>query len=182
MIIGFIGTIGTGKTISSVRQLYFFYKLNYTIYSNIKLNFPYIPITYEMIKNYAKDKKAFTNKSLIFIDEITLFLDSRRSGSAKNLIITYFLLQTRKKSCSVIYTAQFFHSVDKRLRDLTDDVIECYTKKLCDCKEDCTHNKYELNKHNIRRSNGILQKNDMFKMNIFYTLYNSYEVVEIINE
>ena len=54
-----------------------------------------------------EDLVAFANndvplyKTLIIGDEMHIFLDSRNSVSKKNKLISYFLLQTRKKQCQI---------------------------------------------------------------------------------
>lgn len=124
MIIGFIGKRGSGKTLSMTKEAYLYYRQGYTIYANIKLNFPYEKYTLEDIASYANGEVQF-KKVFFIIDEAHVFIDSRRSGSKKNLAISYFILQTRKRDVKLAFTTQYWHQVDKRLRDATEIIVEC---------------------------------------------------------
>lgn len=173
MIIGFVGRMGSGKTLSMVRNAYRYFLAGYTIYSNIKLSFPHKEYTLQELIDFANNGINL-KKSLIMVDEAHIFLDSRSSGSKRNRIISYFLLQTRKKGCHLYYTTQRFHQIDKRLRDNSDVLITCKTKT------DKYGEKYTLNNINIMLENSIKQKNEVYKSKDYYELYNTYEVVRII--
>lgn len=128
MIIGFIGRMGSGKTLSMTRYAYKYFCAGYKIYSNIKFNFPYTEYTLKDLVDFANNDVPLY-KSLIILDEAHIFLDSRNSQRGINKIVSYFLLQTRKKGCHLYYTTQRFHQIDKRLRDNSDVLIQCSTKK-----------------------------------------------------
>lgn len=128
MIISYEGTRGKGKTLSCVREAYQHYLKGYDIYSNIKLNKKYFK-EYKMydkedLISYVQGDKQF-KKSFFIMDEIHVYLDSRMSMSKINTIISYFLLQTRKRNVRLGYTTQFFDQVEKRLRNLTEIRILC---------------------------------------------------------
>lgn len=172
MIIAFIGNMGSGKTLSMVRHAYKKYRKGFTIYSNIKLNFPYKEYDLQMIMDYAQNGKTFY-KAIFLLDEAHIFLDSRMSASKRNRILTYFILQTRKADIELCYTTQNFMQVDIRLRNQTDDIIECYKKPYKD-------KLMILNRHNIIRMEGILQHIYFFEANNIYPLYNTLEIVKNI--
>jgi hypothetical protein len=113
-------------------------------------------------------------KALIILDEAHIFLDSRNSASKRNKIISYFLLQTRKKGCHLYYTTQRFHQIDKRLRDNSDVLIQCRTAK------DKNGRLFTLNNINILLENSIKVRNDVFKSSDYYDKYNTYEVVKSV--
>lgn len=170
MIIGFIGDMGSGKTLSMVRIAYILYKkYNYDVYSNIVLNFPFKLLTLDDIIEYSNNDKSFNN-SVFLIDEAHIFIDSRSSGSRRNLIISYFILQTRKKNVWLLYTTQYLHQVDKRLRGSTNVFTECYFKSVND-------KSFVLNVYNIVASFKTITKYNTFNAIPFYDLYNTYEVV-----
>lgn len=172
MIYGFIGDIGQGKTLSMIRIAYTLYKQGHKIYSNIKLNFPFEYFTLSDIIKYAENDKTFKN-AVFIIDEAHIFIDSRNSMSKKNLIISYFILQTRKKDVTLLYTTQYFHQIDKRLRASTNAIIECYYKNI-------NNNPIALNIINIMKNNNIIIKKDIFNPKPYFKLYNTYEVVKPI--
>lgn len=124
MIAIYVGSMGSGKTLSMVRQAYEYYLDGYKILSNMKLNFPYQKITSKDIVEFAKNKKGLYN-TIVLIDELHIFLDSRRSASRKNLIGSYFITQTRKQKVKLLGTTQHRHQIDRRVRDNTDLFIDC---------------------------------------------------------
>ena len=128
MIIGYFGTRGKGKTLSLIREAYNHYLDGYKIYTNIKLNKKYFK-SYEILSlkdiiDFVQNEKQF-HKAFFILDEIHVYIDSRASASKKNVIISYFALQTRKRNVRLGYTTQFVHQVDKRLRDLTEVEVIC---------------------------------------------------------
>lgn len=59
--------------------------------------------------------------SLILIDEITLFADSRDFKQFPFAIKQFFILH-RHYCCDIIYFTQHYNNVDKKIRDLTYDL------------------------------------------------------------
>lgn len=171
MIIGMIGRMGSGKTLSLVRYAYMYYRQGYKIYSNITLEFPHTKIGLQDLIDYA-NANIYLDKSIVILDEAHVFLDSRASASKKNRIISFFIVLTRKMGCNLFYTTQRYHQIDKRLRDNSDIVIQCSTKDYKGIK--FTHNliMYML-------EFGIKTRSDLFESRKFYGLYNTRELVRI---
>lgn len=170
MIFGFIGNMGSGKTLSMVKEAYSLYNKGFTIYSNIKLNFPHKDYDSSLLEGYATDNKSFY-KAVFLLDEAHIFMDSRASLSRRNKVLTAFLTQTRKKDVILIFTTQFIHQIDKRLRHVCDAIIECYGKQF-------KGEHYVLNRINVFKIEGVLTYNSIFKAKPYYELYDSYEVVK----
>lgn len=175
MIIGLIGRMGTGKTLSAVRYAYNYYRKGYTVYSNIKLNFPHHFIGIQELVDYANANINF-EKSVILCDEMHAMLDSRSANSKKNKILTHLIVLTRhlgkKGGCHVIYTSQFLHQVDKRLRSNTDILIKCQSRNY-------KNEKYTMNLLLIMQEFGIRTKRDIFKSSDYYDKYDTHELVKI---
>lgn len=174
MIIGFFGNVRQGKTLSAVLELYRYYKGGYKIYSNTGLSFPHEMLNLDYILDIVEQDLDIPDNSVFFIDEITVWLDSRVSGSKRNRVISYFLLQTGKMGENtdygliLLYTAQFTHLIDKRLRSVTDIAIECEKIILKD------------NTKIIKQSRYIYKGNKSFSyikvirnMELVYPLYNT---------
>lgn len=53
-------------------------------------------------------------------DELWLWVDSWTSKEAKTRVISSILLKSRKRDITISYTAQSFHQITKRIRDVTD--------------------------------------------------------------
>lgn len=180
MIIGYSGNIRQGKTLSAVRQLYLLYNHGYTIYSNIKLNFPYKPLDITLLQDIVEDKIVISEKKpVFFIDEVHIWLDSRMSAGKRNRIVSYFLLQSGKLGedsdygMILIYTTQYMHQIDKRLRSLTSIAVECEKHEVN--KEKiilCTEYHFKGKKSRITKS--------VFFAKPYYALYDTREVVKYV--
>jgi len=172
MIVGFIGNMGGGKTLSMVRQAYNYHLQGFKIFSNIKLNFPYEEFTGNDLLEYATNNTKF-KRAIFLVDEAHIFLDSRRSASKNNLAISYFILQTRKKDVKLLYTTQNKQQVDIRLRQQTDIVVLCYTRLLDKAREI----RVTLNLYQIKMMEGVKELSEKFISNDYYDLYDTYEVI-----
>lgn len=174
-VIGLIGRMGTGKTLSVVRYAYLYYKQGFTIYSNMKLNFPHHFIGLQDLVNYANANINF-EKSVIILDEAHVLLDSRLSGSKRNVVLTHLIVVSRhlggSGGCHIFYTSQYLHQVDKRLRANTDVLIKCSSK-------DFRGEKYTMNLVMIMQEFGMKVKRDVFKSSTYYGLYNTHELIKI---
>jgi len=121
--------MGSGKTLSMVKEAYIYYKQGYTILSNMWLSFPHTPINSKYLMDFAKNKKQIYN-SVILIDEFHVFMDSRRSIGKKNLLGSLFLTQSRKQRVKVLGSTQHRHQIDKRVRDNATMFIDCETNEV----------------------------------------------------
>lgn len=132
-IIGIEGGIGSGKTLSLVTLALIDIKKKEKVYSNIKLmrldkadNKKVVYLTRKLIENIfelIKTKKFKMANSLVLLQEVHNYLDSRNSMSVKNRTMSYWILQSRhtgRGSCDILYDTQDFCQVDKRLRSNTD--------------------------------------------------------------
>lgn len=126
MICGWVGMMGSGKSISLVKQIIDIIAKNpqTKIYSNMHLNIPYTRLTLEILMEYKQDHKKFDN-CIIVIDEIHIFMDSRRSMSNRNIGIASLLVMSRKLSLKLFWTSQQEHQVDRRLKSNTDITTFC---------------------------------------------------------
>lgn len=129
MIIGFIGSRGSGKTLSMTIEAYKKYKQGYKIYSNYHLNFPYTPYTVDDLLAFAESGMYFGNTTFL-IDEIHIYFDARCSGKARNRIFSYFVNQSSKNDIDIYYTSQFSRQVEIRIRLNTEIVVESVAKCL----------------------------------------------------
>jgi len=156
----FIGMQNSGKTLSMSYYAYLYYKQNFTIYSNYNLEFPHIKLTKEIILDYTTKRKQFS-KSIFCIDEIYLFFDARKFSSKSNMIFSYFVTQSSKNDVHIFGTAQFFNTIEKRIRE--NATFKCFCSRYI--KKNNSY--YPLNK-NIRfldkNINDVLYINNSFLM------------------
>lgn len=124
MIIGIISPKGQGKTVSMVKMMLEGLTKGNRIMANMKnLTFDYELLGDDFFKNFSK--YSFDEGALICIDEIHIFVDSRNSSSTRNKLMSYLFTQTSKRNIRLLYTTQFYHQIDKRLRDNTEIFIRC---------------------------------------------------------
>ena len=107
-----------------VLEAYRYHTRGFKIYANLALSFPYELYDAQMIESFASDQNPLKN-AVVLVDEAHVLLDSRSSFTKRNKIISYFILQTRKRNVHLLYTTQSFHQIEKRLRDQSDYLVEC---------------------------------------------------------
>lgn len=121
----FVGMFGKGKTISAVKHVYQYARKypQVRVYTNINLyNFPdhteIIDLTnYQQIIDAPGD-------SIFLVDEISSIFQSRSYATFPPALMG-LLLQVRKEKKMIVGTAQRFPHVDKLIRDITFNVIDC---------------------------------------------------------
>lgn len=112
MIIGTIGRLGKGKTLTMAIQAYLYFMSGGHVFSNIWLKFPHTPIKtpYDIVE--IRDGFAL-------LDEFWALADNRRSMSLRNDIVTIVCIRSRKKKFHIGYTQQYVQ-IDPRIRFITD--------------------------------------------------------------
>jgi len=133
MLIGIEGNIGSGKTVYAIRCLKIDYANNRKIISNTPLfNIEYEDFNIEKFMSNDDIYRKSLNNATILLDEITVYMDCRLSGSKQNLLMGYLVLQSRKRNLDIYYTTQNLDLVDyKRLVKYTNIIVyaqEIYVK------------------------------------------------------
>ena len=117
-IIGVVGMLGDGKTITGVSILDYFTQLNYELghERSILTNVP-LKVKHTFLEYYSQlDEQKDTT---LFIDEIHQIADSREWHKKSNYFTTNITMDVRKLHNKFIYTSQFSNQVEKRVRQLT---------------------------------------------------------------
>ena len=160
MLVGIMGKMGTGKTLSQTILMQYLHKVtgvplaaNYTM-ANASLVGSLMDIT-------AKDSEVFG------FDEIWLSADAREWSN--NVKLTQWVNQTRKKKMIVFYTTQHIRQVEMRIRNATDVLIVC---EKTDEGHWLTFIDYQYKTIGRR----YLIPHDVAKK--FYNLYDTYEVLK----
>lgn len=174
MIEGFIGKMGSGKTLSMVRELVKYYKKGFTIYTNFYVSFPHETIDFDKIFKMAEEQTPLNNV-VIALDEIHILLDSRSGMGNKQKTVTFWLNQTRKQGVKLLFTTQHMHQIDKRLRSGTDFFVFCDgLKYLKDGKE------YFIVRNYL--TDGEDNREEYFIGNPFFKFYDTNEVVKFMEK
>lgn len=135
MIVGFIADpkvdnqMGTGKTLFMTIRAKQHYDKGERIIANYGLRFPHekadSAILMELVKNETN-----LNRCVLALTEMHVLLDSRTSLSKKNRVMSYLILQTRKRQVYLFYDSQDMGQVDIRLRNNTNYYVFC--RKIAD--------------------------------------------------
>lgn len=181
MMILLVGRQGSGKTLLMVKMAYDYWKEGKTIYSNVKLNFPFKQIDYNDIVN-CKLKNA-----VVLLDEVHQLLPSRNSMSKINrTIVDGFLSMIRKQNLIVIGTTQLEMKVDVRFREEKDFIYECFKYAYLDGRwENVIHSQnFDKNTPVLIRVeaeenySGVRIRFNLFA-NAFYHLYDTNEIIQV---
>ena len=171
MNIGFEGGLGSGKTIGMVRYL----KKDYDNGMELKLNFGMRNLDFEWLDvTKILEEKDLHNVS-IGIDEITVFADCRKSTSRMNRLISYFILQSRKRDVNVYFTTQSFSYVDFRLMNHTHFQILCEKIFDRDGKEIDGVRRYVI--FDVRDLRNIKMHKKLIDITQYYDYYDTHEII-----
>ena len=109
-----IGSQGEGKTamITYLMVVNSNFGNDRKIYSNYTLSVPHTKITLDSILKQLDDDPSYYNNSIILMDEIHLYLDSRDFMSKNNRKIQTFFSQLRKRNILLLGTSQYIMHVD----------------------------------------------------------------------
>ena len=122
MIVLYKGARGRGKTLTMIKDSYNYYLNNWDIYSNMKsLKFAKYLSNEFILKIDKKEKKLYN--CVLVIDEIQTLFDSRNSSTKESRNFSYFIQQIRKRDIILLTTTQFSNTMDKRLRQHIDIIV-----------------------------------------------------------
>jgi hypothetical protein len=116
-LMGIIGDLGSGKTLSSVYFGYRAYLKKRAIFTNME-SLIYKNKMILTILDLEEMRSGFAN-----LDELWLWADSRLSISLKNRVSSLILLKSRKRDMDIVYTTQHWMQIDCRIRNVTDFII-----------------------------------------------------------
>ncbi len=162
MLVSFEGKVGQGKTLSATtfaildwleadRKIVANYniwldRINYEFNDqgeiigerNVKQpkEGDFVKFDYEFFVD-AMENNTILYDTTVVLDEAYLFADARMSQSGFNKLLSYFVLQTRKRDVDLYLTTQQFENIDRRLRQNTDiRVLARYNKatKVVTCR------------------------------------------------
>jgi hypothetical protein len=122
MLVGIFGNFGSGKTLLlTYLALKYASKKNYDVYANYHIERK--RIQYLTPEKFIEINPPDSKRVFIALDEVYLWLDSRVSTSKVNRLLSWIILQSRKRNMDIGYTAQLSTTVDMRLRAMTDLIV-----------------------------------------------------------
>lgn len=115
------GSKGAGKSCLLTKLLFTDWRRGRKILANYHLKFPFKPVNIEeMMKNNSQLYDV-----TLGIDEAQLYFDCRLSGSKKNRLFSYIMLQTRKRHMDMDLISQQLGNLDIRIRNNLDYLYQC---------------------------------------------------------
>jgi hypothetical protein len=133
-VITFTGGRGSGKSLSMSTEGAINLMRGFNVWANYPLSFSFRRPSgyakhYEAQEITIKDIATFNEdirNGYILFDELNLWLSSRRSQALINHLANGWFQLLRKRKLAVYITCQFFHTLDKGLREQTDLITECF--------------------------------------------------------
>ncbi len=121
MISCYFGLPGCGKTSILARLAVSEQKKIDLGISRYKYVYSNVPVLYPGIRQFFKNDLGNVDirDALVLCDEATLFADCRNHKQFPEEL-TYFFMMHRHYKCDFVYFTQFFDSVDKRMRTVTE--------------------------------------------------------------
>lgn len=145
----YCGYFGSGKTLSLVHKVVYLYQRynnkpvwcsrrkkfvtqKIVILSNVDLSIPYVKLTsLSQVVNMSKlspaidDEKDTLTVTIVAMDELSVQMNSRSFKDNFNAYFLNTLLCCRHYHISFFGSAQRFQHVDKLMRDVTHNVVQC---------------------------------------------------------
>lgn len=161
------------------REAYKYYLRGHRVFSNYRLSFPHTILTAKKLYSLIEEKDQLQD-CVLLLDELHVWLDSRASMRKKQRIITYFILQTRKRSVRLLCSTQHFDQVDKRLRNTTDILVFCknLSNKSSLVKGGITILEQEAFEQYGRGS----PRREVYCANPYYGLFDTEEIIDFLEE
>ena len=119
LIVSYIGRVGSGKTLTMVKDAINYYHTGLPIFTNMdSLNFPHIKIKDSEVYDISRNEKF--RDCVFMVDEFQTIVNSRRSMDNRNIEFMYFIQQIRKRNIKFLYTTQISKRVDVSVREHID--------------------------------------------------------------
>lgn len=171
MLMGIVGELGCGKTLSLTYfglRNYFKYEGKRTLFANYHLHtLEGKPIEYTYV---GRPIQIDDIRNGIFLgDELWIWADSRLSMGKRNKFITAILAKSRHRDLDIIFTTQSFGQIDVRIRRICDFIaIPSFNERT----NKCTLKIYT-------HPSGYLLKVLKFDARPFFEAYDTTEEIEI---
>lgn len=176
MILAIQGAIGSGKTLLAT-----ILALNCKGYKNIVANYK---IDAPNLLRFESEKflDGGYKNSLIIIDEAYTCFDSRRSMHNDNIDYSIAVFQSRKCRCDIIYTLQILSSIDLRMRETLQYLIDAEFDENLNCF--C----YTIKKRKVSNE-GVLFFENITKRFVafevakkYFNKFDTYEIVSTVEQ
>lgn len=172
-----IGKQGSGKTLFITKHLVDNIKTNRKIYSNYELfNIDFERITFDnqkdknaldILKILEEDTNYFNN-SIMLLDEIHIYFDSRDFMKKNNRIIQTFFSQLRKRNILLLATTQYILHLDIRIRRQALAVFQMVHVE---------DNIFRADLYEIDGYYTSFKRSDFYNLEKYFSYYNTNEII-----
>jgi hypothetical protein len=175
MLIGIEGGLGSGKTIDLTRYLIKDKMNGFSILANYPLyDIPFTFIEFDDLLDFANNSMTLRNKT-IGIDEITVYIDCRCSGTKRNRLFSYLVLQSRKRNTNIYYTTQNFSMCERRLIEHTQIKVVC--EKIFDNYGNEIDDIRKITTIDIRNPNDIKVNSFLLDISKYYPYFDTDTII-----
>ncbi len=173
-----IGRQGSGKTAFITKLLVDNYTSDKRVYSNYSLyGIDYEKITFDNKKNknsidildMIKDNPDYFNNSIMLLDEIHIYFDSRDYMRQNNRVIQNFFSQLRKRKILLLATTQYILHLDVRIRRQAMAVFQ-----MTNLKDGI----FKVEVHEIDGYFTRFLRSELVNLNDYFKYYDTNELIE----
>ncbi len=173
-----IGRQGSGKTAFITKLLVDNYSIDRKVYSNYSLfGIDYEKITFDNkrnknaidILNVISDNPDYFNNSIMLLDEIHIYFDSRDFLKQNNRIIQNFFSQLRKRNILLLATTQYILHLDVRIRRQALAVFQ-----MANLKDGI----FRVDVHEIDGYYTSFIRTELVNLNDYFKYYDTNELIE----
>lgn len=173
-----IGRQGSGKTAFITKLLVDNYTSDKKVYSNYSLfGIDYKKITFDNKRNknstdileIINDNPDYFNNSIMLLDEIHIYFDSRDFMRHNNRIIQNFFSQLRKRNILLLATTQYILHLDIRIRRQALAVFQ-----MTNLKDGI----FRVDVHEIDGYYTNFIRSELVNLNDYFKYYNTNELIE----
>ncbi|HEY8390047.1 MAG TPA: zonular occludens toxin domain-containing protein [Clostridia bacterium] len=173
-----IGRQGSGKTAFITKLLVDNYTNDKRVYSNYSLfGIEYERITFDSKKNknsidileVIRENPDYFNNSIMLLDEIHIYFDSRDYMRQNNRIIQNFFSQLRKRNILLLATTQYILHLDVRIRRQALAVFQ-----MTNLKDGI----FRVDVHEIDGYFTRFIKTELVNLNDYFRYYDTNELIE----
>ena len=173
-----IGRQGSGKTAFITKLLVDNYTSDKKVYSNYSLfGINYEKITFDNKRNknatdileIIRDNPDYFNNSIMLLDEIHIYFDSRDFMRHNNRIIQNFFSQLRKRNILLLATTQYILHLDIRIRRQALAVFQ-----MTNLKDGI----FKVDVHEIDGYYTSFIRTELVNLNSYFKYYDTNELIE----
>lgn len=140
MLLSFIGSLGSGKTLHMVRWAYHYSKVSggSPIYSNFEIYDKHFAGHRKLNPDFRLKRirelddfldMAERGGGILLLDEAYKHLDARTSMDKKNIYLSQFFMYLRKLGVTTFFSVQTQKMLDTRIREIINVVCVCNRNK-----------------------------------------------------